>query len=264
MYNRLGFDFYFSLKHFYLDDLNGGYLSDVSLYRQAMLLAYRRRAKGPKFFYILTFTGHYEYNLNKSKRPLIIKSDSSVKHVDRYANVARYCTGEVIDFIRLIRRHDPDAIIVVAGDHLPILGPHFAAFDESGILEDSIDKFTAKMYHTYASTPLIIIDGKNGPLDVGSVAMYEVPGIISKLLNLPDINAIDMFKPPEKLHVRVFPNVSLVLDDENGSMRLCKTGVENKTCRRVSEWLKNIRIIDKDILYGRQFSLKERSEERPN
>jgi phosphoglycerol transferase MdoB-like AlkP superfamily enzyme len=256
IYYRFGFDFYFSRDHFTFDDLNGACLSDKSLYRQAMSLASKRLSENPNFLYILTITGHVDYKLNESKRPPIIKSDSSNKYVDRYSNVARYSTGEAIGLIRLIQKHDSNAIIVVAGDHLPLFGLHFAAYTESGILEDSIDKFTAKMYHTYASIPLIIIDGKNGPIDVGNIAMYEVPGIILKLLNLPDIDAIDMFKPPEKLHVRVFPGVSLVLDDENGSMQLCETGVENKTCKRVSEWLKNIRIIDKDILYGRQFSLK--------
>ena len=173
----------------------------------------------------------------------------------------KYCTKETVDFIKIIKKDDPDALIVICGDHLPILGGKFLAFKAGGLLDDSLGKFTAAMYLDYTSTPLIIIDGKNGPVDVGTVAFYELPGIILRLLDFRDFTSIDLFRPPDNLHVRIFPNLSLIIQ-EGQNPRLCKRGDENKLCSKVLRWIENIKIIDSDILFGKHLSIKELSEKR--
>jgi len=165
-----------------------------------------------------------------------------------------------MQFIKIILRNDPDALIIITGDHTPLLGSNFAAYAESGILTSLRDKFTAEMYKTYVSTPLIIIDGTNGPLEVGTVAMYEIPAIITKLLKIPPATAVDILKPKANLRVRTMEGMSLVVKNDN-SPQLCRDTSEDNTCKYVKQWLANVKVIDRDILIGEQFALPMISDE---
>ncbi len=86
-----------------------------------------------------------------------------------------YKTRQMMDGIEAIRRDDPDSVIVVFGDHLPMLGRKFAGYVESGVLPDNFGAFTGDQYDFSASTPLLVIDGRNGPLDLGRIPMYRLP-----------------------------------------------------------------------------------------
>ncbi|MBI4845943.1 MAG: LTA synthase family protein [Candidatus Omnitrophica bacterium] len=166
-YNRLGFDFYYSIGDFELDDMNNWTLSDESLYRQSMDILKEKHAQdAPKFTYIITLTGHWPFLLNEQKRPPIIRTSSKIKEVNRYANLIRYNTAEAMNFISTILKEDPHALLVILGDHLPPLGKKFQPYVESGLLTSSVDNFDAKMLRNYVSTPLIIINGQEGPVKV--------------------------------------------------------------------------------------------------
>lgn len=254
VYPRLGFDYYYSIKDFTQDDLNDAKLSNISLYQQSWKIINENHNEKPRLTYIVTLSGHWPFRLNKAKRPPLISSNSSVKYVEQYANSVRYNTGETMHFVKIIRKNDPNALIVIMGDHTPLLGSNFAAYSESGILTSLRNKFTAEMYKTHVSTPLIIINGTNGPLEIGTVAMYEVPAIITKLLKIPTETPIDILKPKGNLHVRTLEGMRLVIKNDN-SAQLCKDASEDYTCKYVNQWLTNVKVIDRDILIGEQFAL---------
>ncbi|MBU1139240.1 MAG: hypothetical protein KKD01_04710 [Proteobacteria bacterium] len=69
-----------------------------------------------------------------------------------------------MEFLDDLRISDPDALIVAFGDHLPFLGGNFQGYVEAGTLTSARGKFTPEMFLTYVSTPLIVIDGKRGPV----------------------------------------------------------------------------------------------------
>ncbi len=259
-YSRLGFESYYSIRDFKLDDMNAYYLSDESLYRQAMQIVNETDKGGPKLVYILTLTGHTPYLLNKAKRPTYIKSDTSFEYFDRYLNLTYYTTKETEEFIRLILKRDPDALIVAMGDHLPNFGPEHRVYVECGLFKRSLENFNSQMYKTRASVPLIIIDGKSGPLNVGTMVIYEIPGKILELLKFPKRTTFDVFKSYNKLHVRTLGEAVLVFDDTDNTAVLCKTGIESEKCKYAFDWLENIKVVDEDILVGKQFSIKKISE----
>ncbi|MBN3039145.1 MAG: LTA synthase family protein [Candidatus Omnitrophica bacterium] len=255
-YHRLGFDFYYSIDDFKLDDINEWTLSDKSLYRQSWQIARQRHKAGPKLLYILTLTGHWPFLLDPQTRPTVIECDSQVKEVASYANSIRYSTQEIMEFIKVIRREDPDALLVILGDHIPMLGANYRAYVESGLFIPCRDEFTPAMYRRYASAPLIIIDGKKGPVRTGTIAMYEIPGIIFNLLGSPGFAQLDMFAPVSDLHIRTLAGVSLVVGDDD-YINLCKGDSKARVCRKVSAWLGHIKVLSRDILIGKQFSLRK-------
>ena len=64
-YRRIGFDTYWSIDDFHLDDMNLGFLSDASLYRQVIdKLGKREHADKPVFDYIVTYFGHWAGSMN--------------------------------------------------------------------------------------------------------------------------------------------------------------------------------------------------------
>jgi glycerophosphoryl diester phosphodiesterase len=256
VYYKLGFDYYYSAIDFDLNDMNGWALSDISLYKQAMrILRERHLSETPKFVYILTFTGHYPFLLNKKNRPIFIKSSSSVGSVDKYVNSIAYSTKEIMEFVKYVLNRYPDSLVVILGDHLPLLGMNLEAYVEGGILRSDREKFTAKMYQDYVSAPIIVIDGKNGPVDIGNVSMYELPSVILELLGLPASNLIDAFIPQDNLHIRTLEGIRLVIG--NAKPQLCKPEDDSRICKYVYDWVDNVKVLERDILVGRQFSLEE-------
>lgn len=66
-------------------------------------------------------------------------------------------------FLKTLRGRDPHALIVVLGEHLPFLGMNHANYTDSGLLAENRAEFTDEMFRTLVATPLIVIDGKQGP-----------------------------------------------------------------------------------------------------
>ena len=140
-YRRMGFQTYWSIKDFALDDMNREFLSDVSLYRQVMeKIADSLDKKQPILDYIVTYFGHWNYPLSES-RPNKVSSPSSVEEVSSYANTVYYKSRELMTFIDQLRKRDPDSIIVFFGDHLPFLGENFAGYVDSGVLAPNRSDF---------------------------------------------------------------------------------------------------------------------------
>ena len=114
-YPRLGFQRFYSLRDFKLDDRNGEFLSDASLYRQAWAKSHPRPDAPPELSYVLTYTGHWNYPLNPALRPYLITSTSSVPEVARYASSTLYSSTELAAFIDQVLADDPNALIVALG-----------------------------------------------------------------------------------------------------------------------------------------------------
>jgi phosphoglycerol transferase MdoB-like AlkP superfamily enzyme len=268
-YRRLGFETFYSRKDFEKDDMNGPFLSDASLFRQVSTKINNQSFSKYKLNYIVTITGHNNlspagylwYPLN-DRRPQIIKTNSKINEVQSYVNSVQYSSQEVVRFVEDILKDDPDAIIAITGDHLPILGENFSAYVESEILASSLSEFTTDMYLTLVRTPLIIIDGQNGPLNVGVINMYEIPYVILRLINFTESTPMDFFTPDNDLKVRVLEGQNLVVHPDHQA-ELCRSGLENDTCAYVKKWNENVKILSTDILLGKQYSLK-RSLSPPN
>ncbi|HEY8094724.1 MAG TPA: LTA synthase family protein, partial [Methylobacter sp.] len=261
-YQRMGFQTYWSLQDFVQDDMNREFMSDSTLYRQVLeKISGSMEAKQPVLDYIVTYFGHWNYPLNES-RPDKISSPSKIEEVSTYANTMYYKSRELMTFINDLRKRDPEGIIVVFGDHLPFLGENFAGYVESGMLTANRSDFTPTMFKTYVSTPMLIIDGKRGPLKIGSLPLYQVPKLLLDLLNFNEPSIMDYTAPLPNMRVRTLPGLHFNrLAD--GAVDMCTEPPYSEACQLSSRWLENVSVVSNDLFMGRQFTRPKYTPEKP-
>ncbi len=255
VYPRLGFQRFHSLGDFTLNDLNGEFLSDASLYRQAWAISHPRPGASPELSYVLTYTGHWDYPLNPELRPYLLTSTSVVPEVARYASSTFYSSRELAAFIDRILTDDPNALIVALGDHLPVLGENVEAYRESGLFNDWVPSFTPEQFRTLASVPLLMVDGRNGPVQLGTVSQFELPSLVLERLGLPVPRWMSAMLPPAGWHIRTRPEGMLVLP-KDGDAIVCHTRDEGPICAEAFRWLDRARVVARDLVLGKRWSLE--------
>ncbi|SJM93806.1 LTA synthase family protein [Crenothrix polyspora] len=253
VYRNIGFQTYWSIKDFVQDDMNREFMADSTLYRQVTeKISDSLEKKQPILDYIVTYFGHWNYPLG-ANRPSKVKSASKVEEVTTYANTVYYKSRELMGFIDDMRKRDPDSIIAVFGDHLPFLGENFAGYVDSGVLAAQRGEFTPAMFRLYVSTPIIIIDGKRGPLKLGSMPLYQVPKLLLNLLNFNEPSIMDYTSAPPDVRVRPLPGLHFnVL--QNNKIEVCKEPPYLNTCQNSARWLSDVNVVSNDLFIGRQFS----------
>ncbi|WP_242482334.1 LTA synthase family protein [Thiocystis violacea] len=254
-YRRIGFETYLADKDFQMDDMNRSFLSDASLYRQVMdRLEPEFGESKPVFDYILTYFGHLPYPLNE-QRPAMITAAPGHEVVAAYANTVYYKSRELMDFLEALRAKDPDAVIVLFGDHLPALNPNFGGYTESAVLAKRRGDFTDEMFRTLVETPLIIIDGKRGPVPVGNLPAYQVPALLLELL---DDQRPTMMTLAAQLgqtqRIRPLPGVHLAFDGD--AVEVCRHGeTDASDCATSATWVKAVETLRNDLFGGDQHTL---------
>lgn len=251
-YDRIGFETFWSLGDFVQDDMTSIFLSDASLHRQvAEKLATNtgaNRDSRPVFDYTVTYYGHWMYDLD-AKRPQAVESATHVDELARYLSVVHWKSREMMDAIERWQREDPDSVIVIFGDHLPLLGNNLAGYAESGFLGGPDDHVSPEIQARATATPLLVIDGRNGPLKVGHLPMYRLPSLLLDLVGLPAKGIADLAAPPAGLALRPLPG-NVVGFDEAGQPFLCQGGNLAPPCDAVAAWQADTAALARDIFDG--------------
>lgn len=253
-YEHLGFETFWAADQMDLSDSNGPFLSDRSLHAQVRDKLAATADDRPLFDYIVTIDGHWMYDPSPA-RPPVIGTKSAIREVGDYANMLHYKSRQMTDAIEAIRRDDPDSVIVVFGDHLPMLGRNFAGYVESGLLPDNFGAFTKEQYDFSAATPLLVIDGDNGPLQVGRLPMYRLPSLIVRLLGEEQPTIFDLAQPPAATMPRPLPGVMMTYEGGDPA-ELCKLDTQSERCQAAATWLADTQLIDRDLFAGDQHALR--------
>lgn len=243
-YDRLGFETFWSLDDFVQDDMTSIFLSDASLHRQVREKIAATKDNRPIFDYTVTYYGHWLYDLDE-KRPHAIETETSVEELDRYVSVVHWKSRDMMDAVETWRREDPDSLIIVFGDHLPLLGQNYAGYAESGFLGGA----DADSQLDGTATPLLVIDGRNGPLPLGAMPMYRLPDLILGLLGMEDTNIHALAASPEGLILRPLPGTVVGLDAK-GAPFLCQGADLAPPCDRVAAWSDDVDLLARDIFVG--------------
>ena len=254
-YRRVGFEHYWSDRDFELDDMNREFLSDASLYRQELeRVGPRLDGAQPVFNYVLTYFGHLDYPLN-AERPARIHTTTDNALVAAYANTVYYKSRELMAFLGELRARDPDAIIVLFGDHLPSLGWNHGGYAESGLLAPNREQFDDPMFRTLVSTPLVVIDGRRGPLRTGDLPIYALPALILDLLG-DERDSMLRFaaRGDDPVRVRPLPGVHFALDGER--LTVCREGEPIAECEFSRAWVAAIDVLKRDLFSGAQHALQ--------
>lgn len=167
-------------------EMDGEYLADDAYYPQLMrwvlpVVAERR----PLLNYVLTWAGHYPFDLNPERHPPVCAEDTVAGKV---ANNAHYASVAAADFVEAIEAHDPDALILVLSDHLPSLGLGGAGYREAGYHLRSRGRETPPFWaeddpswlESRATT--LIVRRARQPVRLGLIPHYSIPESILDLL----------------------------------------------------------------------------------
>lgn len=254
-YGRLGFGQYWSDRDFVLDDMNREFLSDASLYRQVLERIGPDLENGqPLFNYVLTYFGHLDYPLNEA-RPPVIEARSENELVAAYANTVYYKSRELMAFLRELRERDPEAIIVLFGDHLPSLGWNHGGYAESGLLAANRSEFDDAMFRTLVATPLVVIDGRRGPVRTGDLPIYALPALILDLLgDERDSMLRFVAQADDEIRVRPLPGMHFTL--EGKALTVCRQGEDKPACEASNAWIEAVSVLERDIFSGAQHALR--------
>ncbi len=247
-YNRLGFETFWSIGDFVQDDMTSIFLSDASLHRQVAEKLQASDDGRPVFDYTVTYYGHWMYDVD-AKRPLMAEAASHVEDVNRYISVVHWKSREMMDAIERWQRDDPDSVIVVFGDHLPLLGQNLAGYAESGFMGGAEDNISPQIQARSTQTPLIVIDGRQGPLPVGSLPMYRLPSLLLDLVAAPQKAFADLAAPPAGLTLRPLPG-RVVGIDIAGNPFLCQGDNVGDHCAAVARWQEDTNLLAHDIFAG--------------
>lgn len=255
-YRRIGFEHYWSERDFEMDDVNREFLSDESLYRQVLeRIGPALDGPDPVFNYVLTYFGHLDYPLNE-RRPRVIEAPGGREYAEAYANTVYYKSRELMAFLKTLRKRDPQAVIVVFGDHLPFLGMNHANYTDSGLLAESRAEFTDEMFRTLVATPLIVIDGKRGPLKLGDVPLYQVPALILDLLG-DSRDTLLTLTATQANTSRIRPLPGITLQSLGKKVSTCRgnDALDHIDCVASTAWLDAIKVLKMDLFSGHQFAL---------
>jgi hypothetical protein len=167
-----------------------------------------------------------------------------------------YKSRELMDFLGELRRLDPDALVVLFGDHLPALGNQFGGFRESGLLASERAEFTDEMFRNLVATPIVVIDGRRGVLSVGELPLYQLPGLLLRLLGDERPSMMALTAPvTDSAAIRPLPGMHFISDGQ--TVTACRDADHPpNACETSVSWLESLRILSRDIFGGAQHALQ--------
>lgn len=168
-YRSLGFSVSYFRGDFPATDMDGRWISaDAEIAFNKEHIRPLLKNGTPFLNYVFFSAGHLPYEMNPITRPLVIRT-SSTDEVTRYVNALYYHTRSVARYLDDLAVIDPDAIVVVIGDHqgaLPSIGRTRSAAN------------VASRYRT----PYVFRDAREVK-HFGDIAHYEVPHLIASSLS---------------------------------------------------------------------------------
>ena len=261
-YRLTGFDEYISKASFDTTESVGNFLLDHSYYDQLFEMIGPLDER-PVFNYMLTYHGHLPYPNGPNYpdrvapgpgRPGAGGSAPDTALLNGYLNHVWYKSRDLMARLERLRAEDPDALIVMFGDHLPFLGPNYGIYDDVFDLPPRRDDFTGEQLERLVSTPLIVIDGVRGPLELPPTPLYRLPSLMLELLGSEPGGMFDWSVNPPGETIRPVYGMPLALTDE-GALA-CPPERADPDCAVATDWLERTRMLIGDVFSGEQFALE--------
>lgn len=247
-YPRLGFDEFWAKPDFASDEMISWMLSDRSLYRQIDEKIKAEAGDRPALNFVVTLYGHWTYDM-VPERPAVVPIDPAQAELGQFATAMYYKSIELMDEIQRLRAADPDALIVAFGDHLPNLGYNWGGYKNHGFFQGGWGDFSADMYLKSRETPLLVIDGRNGPLKLGRQPLYRLNELVRMRLGIAGPSIADLAPPPDGFTLRPVPDSLLGLDAAGKSF-LCKSEERAGNCAVAADWLSDVKVVARDLFDG--------------
>jgi phosphoglycerol transferase MdoB-like AlkP superfamily enzyme len=252
-YRLTGFDTYWSKSEFDTSDAVGNFVLDHSYYDQ-VFDKLQEVGDAPVFNYMLTLHGHLPYPTNE-RYPDRVSTGKESGLLQGYLNHIYYKSRDLMALLDKLRQDDPTALIVAFGDHLPFLGPNYDVYTDIGKMMPDRENFTPDMFEFLSSTPLIVIDGERGPLQLGQLPLYRLPSLIMELLGSDSGGIADWTLNPAEKVIRPIYGMHFYL--QHGKSFTCRPeDIALPECVESEAWMDRVKVLSADIFSGKQFSLR--------
>lgn len=194
-YARVGFEEFNPVDAFDLDDMDGPFLADGSMFRQNLAMVATQSVR-PTFNYVVSLSSHWAFARDRKRRPdKVPYAGEGLKLLPDYLNASAYTTAAVMDWTEKVLASDPDALIVMFGDHAPVLDSQPDVYQR---LNDKVagqfDGNDTRRLMGMSRVPLLIIDGSEGPVSLpNDVPLFQLADVIGSRLHrdrvLPQVRA---------------------------------------------------------------------------
>jgi len=253
VYPLLGFDQFYSLADYRQDDMNGEFMADSSFYQQTLDKIKNQDQAKPSFNYLLTYSSHLGYPLNAS-RPAVVSTTPAITDVaERYFNSIYYTTKELADFINQLQASDPQAVVIVVGDHWPFLGEDNLGYRQGGWWPDG--ELNAAQVWQRSITPLWARQGANYWLKDRQLAFYQLPDALWQHLGWPN-SPFAAWSASSSVSWRPLDSLGEpgVIKNQNGDYQFCYPESTDSQCSTVNRQWQAAQALILDIFRGHRFS----------
>jgi len=159
-YPLLGFESFLGDSDLENPEYKGFYISDMEVTRQ-LIKAYESKTDDRIFEFAVTMQNHGAYTAKRYEsydinveNPLLAEEDLlGVREFTQGVFDTDVAFSALVDYFRNV---EEPTIIVMYGDHLPLLGTEGSTFIDSGYIEKTGEKFNADDYNALHETPYIV------------------------------------------------------------------------------------------------------------
>ncbi len=220
-FSAMGFERQLFAPDLDVADRDGPWLSAEATLAQSRRAAAALRAEDPSrpvLSYAFVNAGHYPFHRDRAKRPDRLAPQPPDSMVHDWANAAHYNALAVEAHVEAILREEPDALIIVIGDHNPPLGPNYAGYRTGGRMPtDGTPPMRSVILH---ETPLLVLD-RGRLVGTGRLPVWQVPELVLDLLSDGAQCRDRGCGHAEAWRLRPLDEVLLLVEADGGAVRIC-------------------------------------------
>lgn len=186
VYPYLGFEDFISDEDFVEPEKRGAFISDMEASYE-IIRQYEKDKGKPFFNYTVTMQNHGPYNDNRYGEDTIkIKggnlSKESTDILETFTQGVKDADEALKYLMDYFQKVDEPTIIVMFGDHLPMLGNDYSVYKEANYISETITPEDNKKLHL---TPLVIWNNYNNKQeDIGVINASYLGGYLMKYANI--------------------------------------------------------------------------------
>lgn len=159
-YPLLGFDTFKGMDDFTYQDKSGAYIDDMACAKQ-IIEEFENKTSEYIFEFIVTMENHGAYKLPRYDDTFDFTMDAPTLSAEDYLDLMRYSQGvfnadkSFMTLVDYFKNVDEPVILVMYGDHLPLLGTNGSTYMDGGFVEQT-STFSSGNYPQLYETPYVV------------------------------------------------------------------------------------------------------------
>jgi len=251
VYNNFGFDEFIGQEGFSNAKTKRTFIVDDELING--IIERVNTARHPTFVFAISIQNHGPYSgddkIKSTKDRYIGRkvSAESLASLETYLHGIRDADRALHALISHYQKSNRKTIIIFFGDHLPMLGPQNAFYEEYGFVKSmEVSKLSLDEKFRLKKVPLgIWANFKLKQPDISIVSASLMPNLI---LKLADIDIPPFYRFIEDFYKKL-PAINGIVVDAKGVMH-------EEVPKEYMKIMNNYRLLQYDLLFGKQYGLK--------